>query len=192
MYVSVAEIKAAIGIASTDVADDPAITLAIEAASSSIDDWCHRSFDLSEPVTRLYRYQGSRLSVDDIGSLTGLALAVDPFLNGVSFYLDPPNALVDGKPWTHLSTDSGTAIPTITTSLNGPNVSVTARFGWPAVPAVVKQAARIQAMRFYKRKDAPFGISGSPDMGGEMRLLSQLDPDVQALVRPLIKGWYVC
>lgn len=50
------------------------------------------------------------------------------------------------------------------------------------VPAPVKYACMLQASRWFKRKDAPFGISGSPEMQGEMRLLAKLDPDVEVLL----------
>lgn len=57
------------------------------------------------------------------------------------------------------------------------------------IPAEIKLACLIQASRLVTRKDAPFGIAGSPDVGSEMRLLAKLDPDVQVLVRPH-KSWW--
>jgi hypothetical protein len=36
-------------------------------------------------------------------------------------------------------------------------------------------------MRIWKRKDTPYGIISNP-MGGDMRLIEKLDPDVQALL----------
>jgi hypothetical protein len=86
-------------------------------------------------------------------------------------------------PWTYLS---GTDWPT-----EAGAVKVTATFGWPAVPAEVRQAALIQAVRLFKRKGSPFGIAGSPEDGSEMRLLSRLDPDVENLLRHLRRPWVV-
>lgn len=50
------------------------------------------------------------------------------------------------------------------------------------VPGPVELACLIQASRWFKRKDAPFGIAGSPELGSELRLLSKLDPDVEVLL----------
>jgi hypothetical protein len=44
----------------------------------------------------------------------------------------------------------------------------------------------MQASRLLSRRDAPFGIAGSPEMGSEMRLLAKLDPDVDLLVQPYV------
>lgn len=56
-------------------------------------------------------------------------------------------------------------------------------------PASVKLATLIQAARFFKRKDSPFGIAGSAEMGNELRLQSKLDPDVAVLVSNERKWW---
>lgn len=50
------------------------------------------------------------------------------------------------------------------------------------VPDVIQMATLLQAARFFKRKGAPFGIAGSPEMGSELRLLSRLDPDVELML----------
>ena len=50
------------------------------------------------------------------------------------------------------------------------------------VPASVKLATEMQASRWAKRRDAPFGVAGSPELGSELRLLPKLDPDVEVLL----------
>lgn len=50
------------------------------------------------------------------------------------------------------------------------------------VPSSIKLAAQLQAARWYKRQDAPYGVLGSPEFGNYTRLLAQLDPDVQLLL----------
>lgn len=57
------------------------------------------------------------------------------------------------------------------------------------IPAAITYACILQAARLVKRKDAIFGVLGSPEMGGEIRLLAKLDPDVQVLVRPYKRWW---
>jgi hypothetical protein len=48
----------------------------------------------------------------------------------------------------------------------------------------------LQASRFYARRDSPYGVAGSPDLGSEVRLLSKVDPDVAVsladYVRPAV------
>lgn len=50
------------------------------------------------------------------------------------------------------------------------------------VPAMVKLACEMQATRWYKRTDAPFGVLGGAEFGNATRLLSKLDPDVEVLL----------
>lgn len=50
------------------------------------------------------------------------------------------------------------------------------------VPSTIKLATLMQAGRWAKRRDAPFGIAGSPETGSEMRLLAKLDPDVEVML----------
>ncbi len=50
------------------------------------------------------------------------------------------------------------------------------------VPAAVKLACELQAIRLYKRKDASFGVLGAAEFGTFVRLLDKLDPDVAQLL----------
>jgi hypothetical protein len=61
---------------------------------------------------------------------------------------------------------------------------MTGVFGWNSVPPEVNSACIIQASRIFNRRQSPFGIAGSPDIG-TVRLLSRLDADVEALLRPM-------
>lgn len=62
-------------------------------------------------------------------------------------------------------------------------IQVTGTWGWPAVPAAIRQACLIQAHRIFKRKDAPEGMMGFADFG-VVRMQGRLDPDVAALITP--------
>lgn len=57
------------------------------------------------------------------------------------------------------------------------------------IPEAVKMATMIQASRLYHRRDTPYGVAGSPEMGNELRLLSRLDPDVQLLLSTERNWW---
>jgi len=53
-------------------------------------------------------------------------------------------------------------------------------------PYRVTEACLLQAFRWYKRADAPFGVAG-PNVFGTQVLLSQLDPDVKAALQPFVR-----
>jgi hypothetical protein len=59
-------------------------------------------------------------------------------------------------------------------------VRVTARWGWPAVPAQVAEATLRTAARAYRRKDSPDGVAGSSDWG--LIRVPNLDPDVRQML----------
>lgn len=164
-----------------DDADDYWLGLAVSAASRTVDRHCRRQFGRTDAVEeRRYRIRYNRsqdvwvADVDDLMSVSALTL------NGVALAdpeLYPLNAAVDQKPWTQL------VIPEdVRLGLDRPFVDVAERWGWLAIPETVEQATAIQAGRVAKRRDALFGVAGSPDAGSEMRLLAKLDPDVAVMV----------
>lgn len=66
-------------------------------------------------------------------------------------------------------------------------VRITGIWGWSAVPYEVQSACLIQSSRIFVRRQSPFGIAGTPELG-TVRLTSRLDPDVEALLRPFRKN----
>lgn len=194
-YASLAEMRHYLRITSAgDTADDAELGFAIAAASRAIDRITRRQFgDAGAASARRYSAlyvedaRVWRVYVDDFMTETGFAAATDldgdavfeATLTGTDYRLRPYNAAADGWPWTHLDfTD--TAL--FSEEPNG--IQVTARWGWTAVPTTVKQACLLQAERFFKRRDAPFGIAGSPEIGSELRLLAKVDPDVEVMLAP--------
>ncbi|MFC9247751.1 phage gp6-like head-tail connector protein [Streptomyces sp. NPDC057136] len=173
--------------------DDPRLSLvqrALTSASRSIDKTTGRRFWLDPtPVTRTYRLggrtvcedDGEVLLVDDVGSTDGLVVETG---SGASwspvtgYETTPDNALLDERPVTGLvrlggSWGGGTS-----------RVRVTARYGWPAVPHDIEQAALIQAARLFRRKDSPEGVTGSAEWG--VVRLSRRDPDVWNLIEQYV------
>lgn len=204
-YVDLNTLKAAAGdIDTDDTTEDAALEMAIEAASRMVDAFTNRRFwQDGSVVVRYYTYRSpfGRRYVDsyemptlylpdDISTSTGLVVATDGDDDGTyedtwtlddDFTLGPANAAADSEPWTAIAEMSNGefSFPT-----NPRGIKITAKFGWAAVPTAVEQATLLQANRLYKRRHSPFGVTGSPAEGaGEMRLLSKLDPDVEALVR---------
>ena len=61
-------------------------------------------------------------------------------------------------------------------------VKITGVWGFKAIPYEVELACKIQAARLFVRKQSPFGIAGSVELG-TVRLNSRLDPDVEMLLK---------
>lgn len=187
LYATAAELKAFARIPDEDTTDDADVALALAAACRAVDHACGRRFDNvgSTSTTRTYTARYSRswqrylVEIADIYDDDDVAVTSDSTAV-TTFALEPVNAPADGRPYTRIVFDTGTAV-----SIGRNLIAVTsARWGWSEVPSAVKNATLIQASRFLKRRDSPFGIAGSPDMGNEMRLLARLDPDVAVLVQP--------
>jgi hypothetical protein len=200
-YATLTELKGFVGIPDADTGDNTTLQLALDSASLQVDQFCDRVFTAdSVATTRLYAVQRTdQLEVDPISTTTGLVVKTDDNADGVfettwtadtDFRLEPINAAAFGEPWTRLVVLGTRWFPKIQYR---PGVQVTAKFGWPGgtAPAAVKEACLIQASRLWKRKDAPFGVAGSVEFGSEMRLLAKLDPDVESLLRPFRRNWWV-
>lgn len=185
-YVTADELAAHLRVEDTD--DDTVYGLAVTTASRAIDRETNRQFGLIDnPAARTYTarpdYSGHGYwvaDIDDVMTTTGLAVDIDG--TAVTGYeLGPRNAAADGRPWRTLSlTGDAEAWPDAHPHL----LTVTARWGWTAYPDAVRQATLLQASRLVKRRDAPFGVAGSPDQGSELRLLAKVDPDVAVSLRP--------
>ena len=184
-YVTAVEMKSYLKI--SDTVDDAEIALAISAASRAVDRATNRQFGLvAAPEARVYtaRWDKDRcryvVPIDDLMTVTGLTITGDAAITDYS--LQPSNADLTGKPWTSIVLNAGG-------NCREDGVTVTAKFGWTAVPVAVKQATLLQSTRFFKRKDAPFGVAGSPDLGSELRLLAKVDPDVAVVLGPYQRWW---
>lgn len=187
-YVTVDGLAAYLRIDDAD--DDVELAHAIAAASRAVDHACNRQFgkvDTAEARTYTARpdYEGGYwvADVDDYQTATGLAVTVDS--DAVTTYDKAPlNAAAKARPWTRVAfTADSEHLPTT----HPHRVAVTALWGWTAVPAAVAQATLLQAARFFTRRNAPFGIAGSPDQGSEMRLLARVDPDVAVALRDYMR-----
>ncbi len=173
-----------------DLEDADVHPLAIGTACRAIDDHTNRQFGKADGlVVRTYRPRPDDelcawcVDIDDLMDTTGVVVEVGG-VTVTAYDLEPLNAEPDGLPWTTLVfTDASEARPTKTTD----KVSVTAPWGWSAIPTPVVMATLLQASRLKKRQDAPFGIAGSPELGSEMRLLAKLDPDVAVSLRHLVR-----
>lgn len=188
-YATLTEVKLFLGI--TDSVDDTLLEGMVEAASRSIDRMANRRFYLDTNASaRLYRANNAlQLFVDDIGSTTGLAVAVDSDGNGsydtaltlnTDYILDPITAPSLNRPWNVVTIVSASAA--FPAPLNyRPGVQVTAKWGWPSIPDDINQACMILTADLYKRKDAPGGIIGLGDLGAIR--MSPVGRDITQMVR---------
>lgn len=191
-YATTAELKTLMGI--SDAVDDATLALAITAASRAVDQFCNRQFGLvAAAETRQYTADWDRrrcrwiVRFDDLMSPAATGLVATVAAGAIDLYaLKPTNAADVSRPYEFMVVDpSSTRRPLGTED----EVSITARWGWNSVPDAVKQATTLQTLRFFTRKNAPFGVAGSLDLGSEVRLLAKVDPDVAVILGPYTRWW---
>lgn len=190
LYATVPALKARLGITDTD--DDASLGALLEGVSRAIDRHCFQSFYLeTTDTTRLYTAtRAEAVFLDPFVSLT--SLATDDELDRTyattwataDYDLAPANAINYSRPYDWVLVAPGGAYTFPLASLS---VRVVARFGWPAVPAAIREAALLWGARLYKRKDAPFGVAGLK-RAGDLRIFDKHDPDVFELLAPYVRA----
>lgn len=180
--------------ATPSAADEQAMEQVIEGVSRQIDDYCGRRFyttklDETRYFTAVFR---DELFVDDLVSVT--SLATDE--NGDRTYsaawlasdydLQPYNAALDGKPYTTIAVaPSGNQI---FPARLPKGVRIVGKFGWPRIPAAAREACLVQSARLWKRKDAPFGVAGTTELGDLRMVIKSLVPRLDQDVEMLLAG----
>ena len=191
-YASLSEFKAAVGI--TDSTDDSALQSVLDATDTLIDLYCDRKTGFgTASETRFYTAEDYEyVLTDDLVSVTTLQTDDDAngtyettWTAGTDYVLAPRNAALDGFPYTEIDTS-------VTWPRNFPKdvylgVRVVGVFGFPSVPAAVKQAEIIQAGAVWNSRTAPFGVIGSADLGGILRMSRALHPEAALILEPYRK-----
>lgn len=166
------------------------IGLALSSASSAIRRACNRLFEIADTASDRYftahRVADWRVEIpidDTFAAVADVSIHFDWFGLGDyttaftgTFFMAPQNAPSKGRPYTSIILHFGQWLP----QRQGA-IKVSASWGWATVPLTIKNACLLQAARVFKRRDAPFGVAGSPEMGNELRLLPKLDPDVEVM-----------
>lgn len=155
-YVTAEELKERLKI--DDESDDTEIASAVTAASAAVNRFCRRQFHKTDsPSPRSYVTTGDGLLLtDDFHTVIGLVVGSTAYSAEVHI-LEPDNGVVDGEPgWPYWRIYGD--------GLSG-RVTVTAAWGWAAVPGPVVEATYMTAIEIYKMKDAPFGVQGMADFG---------------------------
>ena len=188
VYTTLADVRN--GLQIEDSNDDTDIQAAILSASRMIDDYCQRGFyqegTLASPVTKYYTPVSPwYLEIDDLIQPTEIASRANqsgPFTQiwnlDTDVMYEPVNNPELGRPVTRLL-----AIQTYVWPYFFPQtVKITGVWGYKEIPYEVELACKIQASRLFIRKQSPFGIAGSVELG-TVRLTSRLDPDVEMLLK---------
>lgn len=197
-YADLGDLKNYLKIQPADTKYDFALTDALNSASSEIERYTGRQFNLAASATpRLYEPEADWMTVrtDDFASLTGLVVQTNPDTSG-NFTLTlsssqyeayPFNGVVDGQPgWPfyRLHAVSGPLFVRLP-FVRKASVQVTAQWGWPAVPAPIKQSCMIIAAQTYRLADAPWGVAGMTEFGTAVRIRDI--PMVREKLRPFVK-----
>jgi hypothetical protein len=152
---------------STIVADADAYTAAIAAAEQQIDNACQRRFEVASSASaRTFRpIPGSNvLWLDDFTTLTSL-VENGTTLTAADFVLEPLNnrtAAGETRPYNRAIRYTGTWY------YDGPKptVTVTAAWGWAAIPPGAIEACKVVAKAFLEGRDIRFGLAGFSEGGG--------------------------
>ena len=187
-YATLAELKSSLAI--TDSTDDTPLQSCLDAADQLINNYVDTKVGFGVTSSQTRYYTATRwdfVLTDPIVTVT--ALATD--INGDGTYsqawtsndyvLAPRNAALNSRPYTEIDVS-----PFSNAQLNFPTgyleVKVTGTFGWPSVPAAVKQSALIQAGAIWASRTAPFGAIGGEQLGGVIRMSAALHPEARALL----------
>lgn len=171
-YHTLAELKTRLGI--SDSTEDAALNAASSSASRNIEKYCRRQFNDAGSATARTYWPLSRyvVLVDDFHTTSGLQVATDVDDDGTyetiwattDYINEPVDGIRDGVTgWPYWKI---TAVESyVFYDYRRPSVQVTARWGWAAVPAPVKEASLALAEEIFKMKDSPYGIAGFGEFG---------------------------
>lgn len=179
-YASLSDIKTYLGI--TGSTDDARLELAVEAASRAIDAECSRQFYATSATRYFETDDPLRCDLDDdLLSVTSIAYDSTGRRNyitlaGTDYELEPESA-----PYRTIFIAPGSSVAFPIDQRRG--VCVVGSWGYSATPPqAITRACVILATRYFKRKDAPFGVVGTPELGF-LRVTAR-DPEVRALLNP--------
>jgi hypothetical protein len=155
---------------------DTILTDALASVSREIETHCNRQFNQASSATAR-TYGAMEIFTMREGSTLTNWVAVDDFYDAATlvvqsggvtwsapdYTLYPRNGIVSGQtgwPYCEIYVAEGSIL-----SFDPANTSVTAKWGWTAVPTPVKQACLILASETFQIKDAPFGVAGLDTFG---------------------------
>jgi hypothetical protein len=179
--------------ADTELLDD-----VVTAVSRAIDQACQRHFWQTSAGTARY-FESPMSATLHLGAFCDLVTVTEvkvdrdgdgtyeETITASDYALGPanPSAAPEQRPYTQLTLLNSVLFPVPGGSAGTGRVAltrITGTWGWPAVPAAVKQACRIQVARIVKRQESPMGVAGFGEFG--VVRLTKLDPDVDSMLQP--------
>lgn len=184
-YATLSDLKARLGI--TDATEDARLDEALTVASRGIEHCTHRQFNAAAAAApRLYYPDGSGwATVDDFYTTDDLTIETDAGGGAWTtwaaddYELHPLNGIVDGATgWPYWRIK---AIRRPLSCADRASLRVTAKWGWAAVPAPIKEATLILAEEIFKLRDTPFGAGGYGEYG---RIRARENPNVWLRIAP--------
>lgn len=182
LYVTTADLRQVIGASQAEYSN-AVLDKVCEATSRAIDKMAQRRFWLSSaPTARTYTAIGrTMVSIDDAASITSV---VSDGTTITDYLAEPLNAAAKDEPVKWLTARGVAFSPDLGA------ITVTATWGWPEVPSQVSEMALILASKLNKRaSEAPFGVVNTGGLDGTAVRIAREDPDVQLLLRPLIRSF---
>lgn len=191
-YLTTAEARTYAGL--SDLADTELLDDVVTAVSRAIDNACQRTFFQQAAQARTFVTQSAAMltlgAFNDLVSITTLKFDRDgdgvfeETISASNFGLLDSDFPETG-PYTAIELYNQTwyPVPGGTAGTGRTKLTqVTGTWGWPAVPAQVKQACRLQVARVMKRQESPLGVAGFGEFG--VVRVSRLDPDIDAMLQP--------
>lgn len=176
-YITKEELRDYLQIQEDITGFDQKLTDACASASREVEQFTGRQFNKADAASaRMFAIdRRNKVSVDDFWTDDGLVVEQGDGRNwepvdDSSFILAPYDAIVDGVPWPYYRLEF-IGYGLVRSTRQTPRfLRVTAKWGWPTVPATVKQAAFQIAAQTYRLADAPLGVTGNTQYGGVVRV----------------------
>ena len=188
LYCTPAELKSRTGI--DDTLDDLEIIAACTAVSRWIDQWCDRLFYRTAATRTFAASCGSDLDTGDLVSVTTLktGTAGDGVFGttwaSTDYQLLPFDVSYgEPRPYTCIRAAGGLRFPVAFGTGRVDRVEIEGVFGWPAVPAPVKQAAAILSNDYLKLGTMAFGVAGYGEYGPVRARANPIAADLLAAYR---------
>lgn len=169
--------------------EDLTIGAMLDAVSRRVERHCRRVFYASAASTVRYytAARSTRLLIDDLTTLVSIATdangdrAYENTWSATDYDLEPYNASELSRPYTSLAV-TPTGIYTFPTGVTK-GVKVTGTWGWPVLPAEVKEATLIEAAVLWQQGKGIGGIIGGGDQGVALQGFVS-HPQAELLLRP--------
>lgn len=189
LYASPESVKSRLG--DSETVDDQEYRSACGAVSNWIDEWCQDFFGrvtatrTFEVVTPYEVNCGSLVSITTLKTDSGGDGTFETTWQTTDYELFPynPSTGRETKPYNKIRAVGSLVFPMLYGGLTRRDqVQIVGVFGWPAVPAAVREAALILAVDQFKLKDSPFGVAGFGAEGFAVRV--KQNPQALSLLQP--------